>query len=275
MKKRENTWRCILNERMRVLKLLEEGKINADEASRLLEALSLGESGHKKHHRMWAAFEHIPEHIATIINGSVQHMGSPEELSFDEKDALEIKGISGDLIIQGTTEKKILVSKQGFGTVKEKEDKIVIKAISGDIHVAMPALTRLLIKGVSGSITISDVESEILLKTVSGNVTGKNLRGSFTGDVISGDIALEYIDTKNVMVRSRSGDVTLCLGEEIDAHLDIESEEGDIHCEFPLLNEEKHDCTLKGDLKTGTGMIQIKCDLGDIRIRHCASRQSK
>ncbi|OGC38956.1 hypothetical protein A2Y85_06005 [candidate division WOR-3 bacterium RBG_13_43_14] len=261
-----------MNERLKILKLLEEGKINADEASRLLEALSHSESGHKKHHRMWAAFEHIPESIATMINGSLQHMSSPEELRFSGKSQLEIKAISGDLIIQGTEQNEILVRKDGFGHVKEKDDKIEIKAISGDINAQIPKQTKILIKGVSGAITISDMENEILLKTVSGNVIGKNLRGSFTGDMIAGDLVLDFIEVKDLNIRSRSGDVMLHLDDQIDAHISIETEEGEIFCDLPLQNEEKNDFTLKGDLKTGKGNIEIKCDLGDTHLKR---RESK
>ncbi len=261
-----------MNERMQILKLLEEGKINASEASRLLEALAQSETAHKKHHRMWAAFEHIPENIATIINGSLHHMAFPENLSFNAKDHLLIKGISGDMMIQGIDQNKILVNKQGFGRVKEKENGIEIKAISGDISVQMPKQTQLIIKGVSGSISISDVENEIILKTVSGNVTGSNLKGSFSGDIISGDLALDYIDIEKLNIRSRSGNITLYLDDQIDAHIDIETEEGSIHCDLPLKNEEKNEFSLKGDLNSGKGLIQIRCDLGDTSIK---SRESK
>jgi len=48
MKKRVNLWRYTLNERLRILKLLEDGKINADEAARLLEALSHSEGREKR-----------------------------------------------------------------------------------------------------------------------------------------------------------------------------------------------------------------------------------
>ncbi|KPJ71891.1 hypothetical protein AMJ52_08205, partial [candidate division TA06 bacterium DG_78] len=173
-----------MNERLRILKLLEDGKINAEEAARLLEALSESQTRHKKRHRMWATFEHIPEHIATIINGSVGDMASPEVLRFKNKHELEIKAISGDLMINGTDQNEILVNKQGFGRIVGKNDKVEIKAISGDLHIHVPRRTKLTIKGVSGAVTISEIENDIILKTVSGNITGKDLRGSFTGNII-------------------------------------------------------------------------------------------
>ncbi len=261
-----------MNERLQILKLLEQGKINAEEASRLLEALSHSESSPKKHHRMWAAFEHIPDNIATIINGSVRNMTSHENLSFDKKDMVEIKGISGDISIHGEDQDKITVKKQGFGRVKEKENHLEIKAISGDIDVQMPKKTKLLITGVSGSITMSGVEGKVLLKTVTGDVSGNNLKGSFTGDIISGDIDLDYLETDNIDIRSRSGDATLYLDDKIDARIDVETDEGNIDCAIPLANEKKDRCSLRGDLNKGTARIHIKCDLGDTIIR---SRRAK
>ena len=262
-----------MNEKMQILKLLEEGKINAEEASRLLEALSHPATGHRGHPRMWAAFEQIPEHIATMINGSALHMASAEKLSFDAKDQISIKGISGNMTIKVADQNKITVNKQGFSRVKEKDDHIEIKAISGDIDVQMPKDTKLVIKGVAGSITISGVESEIMLKTVSGNVIGDNLKGTFSGDFVSGDIELEYIDIDKMDIRSRSGDITLYLDDKIDAHINVETEEGNIECDIPLINEKKDEFSLQGDLNKGKGQIHIKCDLGDTILKKRESRK--
>jgi DUF4097 and DUF4098 domain-containing protein YvlB len=267
MREKANSWRCILNEQLKILKLLEEGKINAEEAARLLEALSESQTHHKKHHRMWATFEHMPEHIATIINGSVGLMASPEVLRFKNKHELEIKAISGDLMINGTDQNEILVNKQGFGRIKGKNDKVEIKAISGDVHIHAPRQTKLTIKGVSGTITISEIENDIILKTVSGNIIGKDLRGSFTGNIISGDISLDYAEVHNLDIRSRSGDVTIYLNDQTDARVNIETEEGNISSDLPLKDEQKSEFSLEGTMNNGKGTIYIKCDYGDTFLK--------
>jgi DUF4097 and DUF4098 domain-containing protein YvlB len=256
-----------LNEQIKILKLLEEGKINAEEAARLLEALSESETRHKKRHRIWAAFEHMPEHIATIINGSIGPMTSPEVLRFKDRHELEIKAISGDLVITGTDQKEILVNKQGVGRIKGKDDKVEIKAISGDVHIQTPRQTKLTIKGVSGEVTISEIESDIILKTVSGNISGKDLKGSFTGDIISGDISLDYAEATNLDIHSRSGDITIYLNDKTDARVSIETEEGSISSELQLKDEQKNEFSLKGTMNKGKNTISIKCDYGDTFLK--------
>ena len=263
-----------MNERLRILKLLEDGKINAEEAARLLEALSESQTRHKKRHRMWATFEHIPEHIATIINGSVGDMASPEVLRFKNKHELEIKAISGDLMINGTDQNEILVNKQGFGRIVGKNDKVEIKAISGDLHIHVPRRTKLTIKGVSGAVTISEIENDIILKTVSGNITGKDLRGSFTGNIISGDISLDYAEVNNLDIHSRSGDVTIYLDDQTDARVSIETEEGTISSDLPLRDEQKSEFSLKGTMNNGKGTIYIKCDYGDTFLKKRETKET-
>jgi DUF4097 and DUF4098 domain-containing protein YvlB len=274
MRKVVNLWRYTLNERLRILKLLEEGKINAEEAARLLEALSESQARHKKHHRMWAPFEHISEHIATIINGSVEHMASPEVLRFKDKHELEIKAISGDLVINGTNHNEILVNKQGFGRIKGKNDKVEIKAISGDVHIHAPRYIKLMIKGVSGAVTISEIENNIILKTVSGNITGKNLKGSFTGNIIAGDISLDYVEVNNLDIHSLSGDVTIYLNDQTDARVHIETEEGTISSNLPLKDEQKSEFSLKGTMNTGKNTINIRCDYGDTVLKKRETKET-
>ena len=149
-----------MNEQMRILNLLEHGKINSDQAARLLEALSEPQTrGRKVKASIWSALENIPEVIALAISDSCKTSGKSSEieeiLEFPAKNKIEFKGISGNLILLGKDSNTIEIEKDGFVKVKEKDDVLEIKALSGDMKITVPHCTDFVIEGVSGDMDIS------------------------------------------------------------------------------------------------------------------------
>ena len=257
-----------MNERLRILKLLEDGKINADEAARLLEALSHSESKERKgRHRLWSSFESIPEVIATAINSSFKDVASRETLQFPRKEKIVFKGISGDVDIVGGASDTITVEKDGFAKIVERPDTLLIKAISGDLKIKMPTQTNFTIKGVSGDIKISQLNSTIEIASVSGDIVGKELSGSFAGDFVSGDVDLEFQKLRKVKIKSKSGNITLRLDEGVEAAIDVETKKGYITCDFELQNEKKEINKLTGVINKAEGAIEISSEQGNISIK--------
>lgn len=257
-----------MNERLRILKLLEDGKINADEAARLLEALSHSEGKERRgRHKIWSSFEAIPEVIATAINSSFKDVASRETLQFPRKEKIVFKGISGDVDIVGGASDTITVEKDGFAKIVERPDTLLIKAISGDLKIRLPVETDFTIKGVSGDIKISQLKSTIEITSVSGDIVGKELSGSFVGDFISGDVDLEYQRLNKIKIKSKSGNITLRLDESVEAAIDIETEIGHISCDFELQNEKKEMNKLVGVINKPGGVIEIRNERGNISIR--------
>jgi hypothetical protein len=268
MKRMVNSWRCILNERLRVLKLLEDGKINAEEAARLLEALSHTESREKKRkHKVWSSLETIPDVIASAITTSFKHPGVKETIEFPKKKKIDFRGISGDLMINGMTQDVIEVEKDGLAKMKEKNNALEIKALSGKTTINAPITTDFGIKGISGSIRISHIAGSIEIESVSGETIGTELSGSFTGNFISGDVDLDYHKTEKVSIRSKTGNVILRLDTKIEAEIDLETEQGTISCDFALEDEEKKTHRLTGIINKPKAKIEIKSSYGDIAIK--------
>jgi len=268
MKKKVNSWRCTLNERLKILKLLEDGKINSDEAARLLEALSQSETKHRKgQHRMWASIETIPEVIATAISTSFKHSVSKESLQFPRKKKIEFKGISGDLTITGDTKDTIEIEKEGFAKIQEIDDVLGIKAISGDIKIRTPRTTDFMIKGISGDLEITHLDGKIEIASVSGSIIGKELSGSFIGNFVSGDVDLDYQKVDNIKIKSKTSDITLRLDKKVEAGIEVETKDGEITCEFELKEEEKKGNWLKGVINKPKAKIEIKNEHGDIAIK--------
>jgi DUF4097 and DUF4098 domain-containing protein YvlB len=250
------------------LKLLEDGKINADEAARLLEALSHSEGKERKgRHKIWSSFEAIPEVIATAINSSFKDVASRETLHFPRKEKIVFKGISGDVDIVGGASDTITIEKDGFAKITERHDTLLIKAISGDLKIEMPTQTDFTIKGVSGDMKISHLNSTVEITSVSGNIVGKELSGSLAGDFISGDVDLEFQKLHKIKIKSKSGNITLRLDEHVEAAIALETEKGYITCDFELQNEKKKMNKLTGVINKAVGAIEISSEQGNISIK--------
>ena len=261
-----------MNEQMRILNLLEHGKINSDEAARLLEALSQPQiRGKKVKASIWSALENIPEVIATAISDSCKVSGKSfeieETLQFPAKNKIEFKGISGDLILLGKDSDTIEIEKDGFVKVKEKGDVLEIKALSGDMKITAPHYTDFVIKGVSGDMDISHLTGTIDIQSVSNDITGKGLSGKFFGDFVSGDIDLEYEKVEAIEIKSKTSDIILRLDKKTEAELDIGTKKGTIDCDFELKNEEKEGLKLKGIINKTKAKIVISSEYGDIQIK--------
>ena len=257
-----------MNERLQILNLLEQGKINSDEAARLLEALAQSKDpGTRKKFRLWRSLEGLPEIISTAIETSSIHRHTEEKLQFPQKANIEFKGISGDIDILGESRDNIEIHKDGFGRTKEKDNILMIKALSGDIEIRTNHKTNLVIKGISGDIGIDSLCGKIDIESVSGDIVGKNLAGSLCVKIVSGDMDLEYKDIDELNIESRSGDITLRLEKNVETTLNIETEDGDIDCDFTLKDEEKSTHFLKGVINNPKAKINIVNRSGDVSIR--------
>lgn len=257
-----------MNERLQILKLLEEGKITAEEAERLLEAVGRS-SAHEKgtRHKIWSSLEGLPKVISAALGNSFSESAEEEFHKYPSKKKIRFKGISGNLEIEGTDDNKIDIRKDGFAKIKELEDAIAIKALSGNVKIGVPKTTDLSIAGISGDIEISNIAGKLEIESVSGDVTGKNLSGSLSGEIVSGDIDLDYSKVDKIQIKSKSGNVTLRLNEKIEADIEIETAGGTVTCDFELQHKQHEDNILKGTINKPGASIEIKNKHGDVEIR--------
>jgi DUF4097 and DUF4098 domain-containing protein YvlB len=263
-----NMWRCTLSERLRILKLLEDGKINAEEAARLLEASSHSEfRGRKRHYKFWSSFEGIPEIITSAITTSFKNTGAKETLQFPIKERIEFKGISGALTITGNEQDMIDIEKDGFAKFKEAGRVLEIKAMSGDVKITAPHTTDFMIKGISGDLKIYHLDGTIEIASVSGDIKGEELSGNLFGDIVSGNVDLDYQNVKKIQINSKTCDITLRLDKKIEAELNLETENANINCDFELKEEKREHNLLKGIINKPTAKIEIRNAHGDIAIK--------
>ena len=256
-----------MNERLQILKMLEESKISAEEAERLLQAVSQPSSQDKRsHYRIWSSLEGIPKVIKAAL-GNAFADSAEESHQFVNKKKVRFKGISGNLEITGTKASGIDIQKDGFAKIKELEDTVVINALSGNVSINAPKKTDLSIAGISGNTDISNIVGDLEIESVSGDITGKGLSGSLRGEIVSGNMDLDYSDVEKITIKSKSGNVILRLDETIEASLEIESKTGIIACEFDLCEREEDDNYLKGIINKPGAKIRIENRHGNVEIK--------
>ncbi len=257
-----------MNERLRILKLLEEGKIKAEEAERLLQALSEGE-GRRRGHHQWDflnSMGSIPDFIGASMAGSFHNASGKEKMTYPRKKKISFRGLSGDIDIRGEDIEEIYVEKDGMAKVSEDGNTLVIKTVGGDLKIKTPRETDIELRGVSGDLNLRDLVGQIDISSVSGDIDGEGLAGSFRGDFVSGDIDLDYKTVERIEIKSKSGDIEIKLDPKVEATLEVESKYGNIECGFDLLETEEEDERLKGVINKPTGRIEIQNDYGDVSI---------
>lgn len=289
-------------ERARILRLLEEGKITADQAARLIQALGAGRTESEEFssgfgHRRWGRaivgeLDRIPDIVAQAVSSALSSgfgAGEKSQVEFLDKKNLFLKSVSGNVQLLGWDQKRIIL--EGSGTpmwVREKGDQLMVRSISGDVTGNVPAETRLEVASVSGDITVSGVRGKFGLKSVSGNVELADFHGeveisSVSGDVSllrvsgrmkiethSGDIEILPVGEFEGEVVTKSGDIELRLEVGADVLLEAECEEaGEVHLEEGFAAEVLEQTGRLVRLKFGAGsrIMKLRTHCADIKVR--------
>jgi Putative adhesin len=145
-------------------------------------------------------------------------------------------------------------------------------AVSGDIHLDVPAAKLIEVKTISGDIVLSGKAAEIEATTVSGTAhltLGTVSRARFK--TISGDItaALTAAPDAEIEGESVSGDIKLEFASTPAADFDIQTISGDIdNCFGPKPNESRHGPGARLSFKTGDGgaHVRVLTRSGDVRL---------
>jgi DUF4097 and DUF4098 domain-containing protein YvlB len=294
------------NDRDRILKLLEDGKISADQATRLIEALGSERNegdfgmphhhfGPRRHFRVRTsprAFDRIPDVVATAVASAMKNgfeePGEERTNEFAGKRDLLVKSVSGDLEVNRTEEGRVAISYSG-GMVKARSsgDQVVVRTMAGDISAAMPpdgrlelevvsgdvsvsrGMARIEVKTVSGDVGIAQTTGDAQVKTVSGDVSLHRVTGDFGVETRSGDVDLVAAGPVSGSISTRAGDVTVALPADADLILELATEdEGDIEVDDALPHEvlDERDGYLKVQLGNGGRTLRVNTDNGDIDV---------
>lgn len=291
-------------ERSRILKMLEDGRITADQAARLIEALGSGRPERPgfppdpprpprppRVRVKMSELDRIPDIVAGAVSSAMRSgLGGQGEVNeeFPGKTSLFLKSVSGDVKLSAWDGDGIkLSSTGGFVKVREREDKVMVRSISGDFTVRTPAGARVEVVSVSGDVEVCGGSGSFTLKSVSGDVELADFNGTVTAEVVSGDLDLLRVGGElavesksgDIVCRpggpvegslaTKSGDITLRLEPNADLVLDMEcEEEGEIvvgpGIEFEKLEEEEH--RLKVRLGAGSRELKVRTRDGEIKV---------
>lgn len=230
------------DEVMKILKLLENGKVSAEEAERLISAVSGRKQGSgfyvpppQKPPKMPKEFvrkiEIIPDQIGQAISAAFGSMGSNTgRKSFPDAKEFEIKVVSGKLgLIKGEDEIVIDGAAWPMKTAVEN-DRLIINSINTNANLEIPKGIVGIASVVSADLHAKGIESDIQLEQVSGDIEIENCSGNWKVVTVSGDVDIDGFSGK-LHCRSRNGDIELDISGP--GEYTVNTITGDIKVSYP------------------------------------------
>lgn len=206
------------SELKRILRMVEEKKISAEDAERLIEALN---SGRKKPEGVFTILEEIGEKIK-----GMKGFGAKKKFQFKGKNRLILKGLSGDIKIRGEDTDEITLSCDGFIKVDEDRDTVRVKGMSGDMQIVVPKKSKLSIGSASGDMNIDSVSGELDLRAAAGDIAIGNFDGRFDIAGAFGDLDLDLAHLEDGKIKAAFGDITITLNPDDDITIEIKLKKG-------------------------------------------------
>jgi len=285
-------------ERMAILRMVAEGKITADEAETLLDALGAEPEATFAHHRQRLrhrlprpprsprpprgarrfimGMENFAHDLAESVAGSIEDSLGPfdEEFDFFEQEfdstpssisvspgtTLIIKSHGGALTLFGTDEPNLKISGalRGHYKIRQHEDKIEIKA------------KRF---GAALTIHVPRTVERLNIKTNLGEIIARNFTDTLKEAQIrthTGNIGFETraITAGKIGLKSHTGMIKLNVPSQSACNIQaIAHSMGDIETDLPLEDIEQGMGYLKGSLNGGGADIRLVTHTGSIFIR--------
>uniref|UniRef100_A0A7C4G9K7 Uncharacterized protein n=1 Tax=candidate division WOR-3 bacterium TaxID=2052148 RepID=A0A7C4G9K7_UNCW3 len=274
------------DERERILKLLEDGRITADQAARLIEALGRQAveppvtpvNARVIRRRRLHGVERIPDIVAEAVASAIEKELRPgaRRQEFAGVGRVVIKSVSGDVEVGDSGEDKVVVeSSEAAARVQEEGGEVMVKAVSGDLKVLVPSGCRLELASVTGDVLVADLSGHVMLRAVSGDVTLLRVGGRIEVNTASGDVVIESAGGAAGAVRTVSGDVELGLEPGADVLVHARSGEfGSVGLALKMPHEvlEKSEAQVKVKLGAGSRLLEVSTRSGSIEIGEAEER---
>jgi DUF4097 and DUF4098 domain-containing protein YvlB len=249
-----------MNEKMKILKMLEDGKITADEAGKLLEALGK----EKKDGTTSKVVNSIMDGVSSIVGAIPEAIGGV--FSFTEGEEEEIKISKGDELLLKSVGSSIKLSLQDKNeyTIKPKAGIIKTKKENSSI-------TSKIVGGTAEILYPSDLS--VRIKDVGGNIDGFGT-GIFSIKQMGGSAQLRFDNIKDVNINAKGGTLTLLLGD-CDVAFDISAPNGNVQFDIPAEFSEKKEHIVKGTMKKGKGRLVVKAPFCNVSVLPINKKEGK
>ncbi|RKX70913.1 hypothetical protein DRP53_03435 [candidate division WOR-3 bacterium] len=244
------------DELKRILRMVAEKKITPEDAARLIEAL---EPGRRRDKGIFTFIEEM-EDVGKIATGK-------KILRFPAKRSIDIKGMSGDISIEGRDTDQITLTGGGLLFTKEDHNRIRVKALSGDLKAVLPHRIDLSLSSASGDVEISDLEGELQLKVAAGDLMIREFAGRIEIGGVFGDLDLDLKHLEDGKIKAVFGEMVIGLPDE-DIEVEVRLKKGGrIKNEAGLEVLEEKRNSFRGRLGKGTHQLRIEGKGGKVILK--------
>ncbi|MBN2543899.1 hypothetical protein JXI42_13660 [bacterium] len=236
----------------KVLEMLSEGKINAEEAERLINALK----GPERKDYAKGFTDNISKGVASILESVPNfvepfvdpiNVGTMETIDMENKQGLEVKLIGGSLqFSQSDTGKLDAMSNTGIVRINEEGDLVSIKVVGTSMNLEVPKIKTLQTKIMGGNIEGSCPAEEIELVCKGGDI----------------DLALPFC--REIKFNGYGGNLSLRIPQDGDFDIQVKKWMGNFTTDLPLEVLEDTDNYYKAKLNKGGNLIEIECKAGNV-----------
>ena len=272
------------DEIMRILKLLEDGKINAEEAERLIGAMDEKKPRGfyvpvppKMSKEFLDKMENIPEQIGRAVSTAFGAVGPSEgKRTFRGAKNIQLKVVSGDIEIV-PSEGDIAIDGSAWPMKTAVDgDLLVANLVNADMIAQIPDGAQAKISVVSADLRAERINGEMQIEAVSGDIELRQCKGSWSIRSVSGDVDLQEM-VGRIEVATKSGDIDVDISE--GSSYVLETTNGNIEVTIPegskvIINaaSEKGEVSIpeniEGDVEPEKADITISAlsESGDITI---------
>ncbi|MBN1805574.1 MAG: DUF4097 family beta strand repeat protein [Sedimentisphaerales bacterium] len=145
------------------------------------------------------------------------------------------------------------------------------RSISIDFKIAVPKQTPLRISSDVGEIRISEITETIKVRTDVGEISCKQISGNIDLQSDVGKISVVYSKNApaacNATISTDVGSIDLTVPPECSASVQANTDVGSISTDMPLTIKGTVGKSLHGTIGSGEGKINLKTDVGAIKIR--------
>lgn len=171
---------------------------------------------------------------------------------------------SNVIFVEAHTDKKI----QGNWFERLRNGDLQTKA---KLIIHIPPTCEIKAKTTTGSVDIQEINAPTTIRTTTGSVHLADIGGPIYAKVITGKLSYNgVLMNDNHRFETTTGSIQLNLAKEPNARLDATTITGNIHCDFPLTNEQRKSHLtggkIRGTLGSGEGKIKAKTTTGSLRV---------
>lgn len=240
-----------MTEKKRILKMLEEGKITAEEAIKLLDAITdknKPDSSRKFVDSIMDSVSSIVTSIPEVVTGALLvSVGEQKDIKVEKGDELVLKSVGSSVKVDANGKDEFSISpSSGLVKTKKENSTITSKIVGGSAKILCPPYLNVSIKDAGG--------------TVEGKMTGwLNLKQ------VGGSAKLTFEKIDNVDIDSKGGAVKIYV-ENCDFSFDILASNGKVNFDIPADFTEKKKDRVKGKVKEGKGKLKIRVHSGSVSV---------